>query len=140
MNRKLMIIIALIIILIIGYTVFSLTREDSQITAHEECINNSSEVYLVITIQDSHGNVINSSMGKLQIELIDEISDQAMGGHSYIDIPIENGKFISREPDSSLQIDVKYDGGYLYKPSEYSSKLEVINNTNLTDNDLTKPY
>ena len=141
MKNKKFLIILLAIIIIIAILSFNFLKSDVNLDVNGERISNTSDVYIICKILDNDGNVVDTSIGTLSIGFQFESEDgNAMGEAILEPLPLKNGISIIRETDPSSTVNLHYDGGYFYNPSEYSGELIIKNSTNLTDDDLTPPY
>ena len=137
MNRKVWRIIILIIIIVAALIVFSYTKEDVFLEVHGEKISNSSNIFVVTTIKDSNGNLVDTNFGKVNVELLDKYGDC---GVMILDCPVEHGKSIYVDYNGAYRFKAHYDGGYFYTPTDASGDLVVLNDTNLTYDNITKNF
>ena len=137
MNRKLLGIIILIIIIVAGYLVFDASKQEVFLEVHGEQISNSSDIFVVTTITDSNGNLIDTNYGKLTVELIEKSNDS---GVIFEECPVYHGQSIFVHYDEGYRYNVHYDGGYFYKPADASGDFTVINQTNLIFDNITRGF
>lgn len=137
MNNKTLTIIVLVIIIIAGLVVFNSSKEDVFLEIHGERISNSSNIYVVTTITDGNGNIIDTNFGKVNVELLDKNGDT---GVIILDCPVEHGRSIYVDHYGYYKYNVHYDGGYFYNPVDASGELEILNETNLTDDNNTRSF
>lgn len=137
MNRKLLAIIFLVIVLIAGYIVFDSTKENVFLEVHGEQKENTTDVYIVCTIIDSNGKLVDTNYGKLNIGLLEK---NGCCGAICEDCPVYHGKSITVNTNDFYKYDVHYDGGYFYKPTDASGDLIIKNETDLTDDNITRSF
>ena len=137
MNRKVLGIIILIIIIAAAFIVFNSTKEDVFREVHGEKISNSSNIFVVTTIKNSNGNLVDTNFGKVNVELLDKNSDC---GVMILDCPVEHGKSIYVDHNGAYRFKAHYDGGYFYNPADASGDLVILNETNLTYDNITKSF
>ena len=137
MNRKLLGIILLILIIITGYLVFDMTKDEVHLEVHGEQINNSSEIFVVTTILDSNGNIVDTNYGKLTVELLE---NNGCCGEIIEECPVYHGQSIFVHSYDDYRYTVHYDGGYFYKPADASGDFVVKNQTNLTFDNITRGF
>ena len=131
-NRKHLIIAAAIII-IIAFAIFSFTKEDVTLNVYAQEIENTSDIYLVSEIHKSNGEIADTQFGKMTIELLDKDGN----GVGYNEVPIDHGVNTLRHYGKPVNVNVHYDGGYVYNPCDYSAKLQYKDTPVLTDDNLT---
>ena len=137
MNKKTLIIIVLVIIIIAGIIVFNSSKEDVFVEIHGEKISNSSNIYVVTTILNSNGKIVDTNFGKVNVELLDKNGDT---GVMILDCPVEHGRSIYVDYYGYYRYNVHYDGGYFYNPVDASGDLEILNETKLTDDNITHSF
>ena len=137
MNRKLLAIFCRAIILIAGYIVFDSTKENVFIEVHGEQKENTTDIYIVCTIIDSNGKLVDTNYGKLNIELLEK---NGCCGVMSEGCPVYQGKSITVSPNDFYKYNVHYDGGYFYNPADASGDLIIKNETILTDDNITRSF
>lgn len=131
MNKKLLVIIALIVI-VLGFTAFSQMKGEVYIDVWAEKIPNTSDMYFICELHHSDGSIIDTSLGHLDFELLDA-NQSGIGAEGVMPV---HGKLISRLSGEWENVRVHYDGGYIFRPYDYSGSLTIQNSTNLTDDDI----
>ena len=137
MNKKLSAIILLAVILVAGFLVFDYNKENVYLEVHGEKISNSTDIFVVCTVINSNGNLVDTNYGKLNIGLYE---NDGCCGVIYEDCPLYHVKCVSVFPNDYGKYDVHYDGGYFYKPADVSGDLIIKNQTNLTYDDITRNF
>ena len=133
MFDKKFLIILLAAIIIMGFLTFSITKPEVSLDLSAQHIPGTSEIYLVCKIIDNHGNIADTPYGKLTLELFDENGS----GVVYDEIPIQHGILIMRHDGETERVNVHYDGSYIYKPADFSGKIQIENTTTLSDENIT---
>lgn len=131
MNKKHLIIIALIII-VFGFFAFDQLKEEVYLDVWAEKIPDTSEMYFICELHNSKGEIIDTSLGHLDYEVLDA-NGSGIGSEGAM---FFHGKMITRVDGEWENVHVRYDGGYIFRPYEYSGSLTVKNSTNLTDDDI----
>ena len=96
-------------------------------------MHNTFQAYLVCKIIDNKGNIADTPYGKLTLELLDENGSVVV----YDEIPIQHGILIMRHDGETERVNVHYDGSYIYKPADFSRKIQIENTTTLSDENIT---
>ena len=137
-SKKILIITLIAILMIVGFTGITFSKDVVHLDIHAEKISNTSDIYLITKVFDENDSIVDHNLGKLTIELYDA---NGCTGVIMEDIPIEHGMNVLRQYHSGeSRYVVRYDGGYLYNPTNISGSLKICPSTNLTDDNLTSSF
>ena len=140
MNKKIHLIIMVILIILAGLLIFNSVKEECSITVHGERIPDSNDIFVVCEIHNNKGEIIDTNYGKITIELEIKPTENVQGSWIVENNPVEHGKTIIVSQDDYYTVNAHYDGGFFFKQTNWSGKLNIKNSTQLTFDNVTSPY